>query len=608
MCGIVGYVGSKHIDSVLLVGLERLEYRGYDSAGIASILDDELLVRKKEGRLRVLDESLRLTPLGGNIGIGHTRWATHGDPSEQNAHPHTDCKSTIAVVHNGIIENYSEIRNRLQKQGHVFASDTDTEVVPHLIEDHFAGDLREAVTGALKEVHGAYAIAVIAESCPDTLVVARHGSPLVIGVGKGENFIASDVTALLPHTKNVIYLEDGQVAAITRDSAKVWTLEGEQVVPEVTTVEWEMDQLDKGGYDYYMLKEIHEQPSVLESALNRRISTSGEITFDNISLNKQELANIGRIIIQACGTSWHAGLIGKLLLEEQVRVHTEADISSEFRYRNPVMGGDTLIIAISQSGETADTLESLRKAKSKFLKVLSICNVMGSSIARESDGVIYIHAGPEIGVASTKAFTGQLMAFALLTLYLGGIKWTITDELRHEMIGELRAIPDKMRAILSRAAEIEGLADKYAHVRNFMFLGRGYNYPVALEGALKLKEISYVHATGYPAGEFKHGPIALVDEETPTVCLAPRDSVYRKMISNICEVRARKGKVIALATEGDEEITECADDVIYVPPCCDRFYPMLTVIPLQLLAYYIAVRRGCDVDKPRNLAKSVTVE
>jgi len=608
MCGIVGYVGSKDIDSVLLVGLERLEYRGYDSAGVASILDGELLVRKKEGKLRVLNESLRLNPLGGNIGIGHTRWATHGDPTEQNAHPHSDCKSTIAVVHNGIIENYSEIRSRLQKEGHVFASDTDTEVIPHLIEKHFAGDLNEAVVKALKEVEGSYAIAVIAEASPDTVVVAKQGSPLVIGAGKGENFIASDIPAILPHTKNVIFLKDGQVANITQDSVKVWTFQGEEVAPETEKVEWEAELLDKGEYDYYMLKEIYEQPSVLETALKRGMRPDGGIAFEKIGLNKEQLANVGRVIIQACGTSWHAGLIGKLLLEEHVRIHTEADISSEFRYRNPVMGGDTLIIAISQSGETADTLESLRKAKSKFLKILSICNVMGSSIARESDGVIYIHAGPEIGVASTKAFTAQLMALALLTIYLGAVKWTIGDDLREEMTEELRAIPDKMRTILSRAAEIEALADKYAHVQNFMFLGRGYNYPVALEGALKLKEISYVHATGYPAGEFKHGPIALVDEETPTVCIATRDSVYRKMVSNICEVRARKGRVIAVATEGDEEITQYVDDAMYVPPCCDRFYPMLTVIPLQLLAYYIAVRRGCDVDKPRNLAKSVTVE
>jgi len=608
MCGIVGYVGGKDIDSVLLVGLERLEYRGYDSAGVASILDGELLVRKKQGKLRVLDESLRLNPLGGTIGIGHTRWATHGDPNEQNAHPHTDCKSTIAVVHNGIIENYAEIKNRLQKEGHVFASDTDTEVIPHLIEKHFNGDLKQAVTSALKEVEGAYAIAVIAESAPNTMVVARHGSPLIIAIGNGENFIASDVPAILPHTKNVIYLEDGQVASITRHEVKIWNLDGEEVVPEVKKIEWEADILDKGGYDYYMLKEIHEQPSILEAVLNRRLSPSGDVHFENIGLTKQEFANLGRIIIQACGTSWHAGLIGKLLLEELLRLHTEADISSEFRYRNPVAGGDTLIMAITQSGETADTLESIRIAKSKFLKVLSICNVMGSSIARESDGVIYIHAGPEIGVASTKAFTAQLIALALFTIYLGGIKWTISDEVRNEMIEELRAIPEKMRSILARADEIEALADKYAHVPNFLFLGRGYNYPIALEGALKLKEISYIHATGYPAGEFKHGPIALVDEETPTVAVATQGPVYRKMVSNICEVRARKGKVIAVATEGDGEITECADDILYVPPSCDRFSPMLTVIPLQLFAYYVAVKRGCDVDKPRNLAKSVTVE
>ncbi len=608
MCGIVGYVGRKDIDSVLLVGLERLEYRGYDSAGVASILDGELLVRKKQGRLRVLDESLRVSPMGGTIGIGHTRWATHGDPNEQNAHPHLDCRSRVAVVHNGIIENYAELRSRLQSEGHLFASDTDTEVIPHLIEKHFNGDLRHAVMSALKELEGAYAIAVIAESEPDKMVVARHGSPLIIAPGKGENFIASDVPAILPHTKNVIYLKDGQVASITSDSVTVWSLDGDEVDTEVKKIEWEADLLDKAGYDYYMLKEIHEQPAILEAVLNRRLASSGDVHFENITLTKQELANLGRIIIQACGTSWHAGLIGKLLFEELLRLHTEADISSEFRYRNPVAGGDTLIMAVTQSGETADTLESIRIAKSKFLKVLSICNVMGSSIARESDGVIYIHAGPEIGVASTKAFTAQLMALALFTIYLGGIKWTIGDQLRDEMLEELRAIPQKMRSILSRAEEIESLAQKYAHVANSLFLGRGYNYPVALEGALKLKEISYIHATGYPAGEFKHGPIALVDEQTPTVAVAPQGPVYRKMISNICEVRARKGKIIAVATEGDKEIRGCADDVLYVPPCCDRFSPMLTVIPLQLFAYYVAVKRGCDVDKPRNLAKSVTVE
>lgn len=608
MCGIVGYVGGKDIDSVLLVGLERLEYRGYDSAGIASILDGELQVRKRRGKLRVLDESLRLNPLGGTIGIGHTRWATHGDPTEQNAHPHVDCNGSIAVVHNGIIENYAELRSRLQKEGHVFSSETDTEILPHLIETHFNGDLRQAVMRALKEVEGAYAIAAIAESSPDTIVVARQGSPLVIALGKGENFIASDVPAILPHTKNVIYLKDGQVACLTRDSVRISDLDDEEVSPEIKRIEWEADLLDRAGYDYYMLKEIHEQPGIIESVVSRRLSPFGDVHFENIGLTKQEFANLGRIIIQACGTSWHAGLIGKLLFEELLRLHTEADISSEFRYRNPVAGGDTLIMAVSQSGETADTLESIRIAKSKFLKVLSLCNVMGSSIARESDGVIYIHAGPEIGVASTKAFTAQLAAMALLTLYLGGIKWTIGDELRNEMIAELRAIPEKMRTILGRAGEIEALAEKYAGVQSSLFLGRGYNYPVALEGALKLKEISYIHATGYPAGEFKHGPIALVDKDTPTVAVAPQGPVYRKMVSNICEVRARKGKVLAVATEGNDEIKQCADDVIYVPPCCDRFSPMLTVIPLQLFAYYIAVKRGCDVDKPRNLAKSVTVE
>jgi len=608
MCGIVGYVGDKFVDSVLIVGLERLEYRGYDSAGIATILDGELGICKKKGKLKVLDECLKENPLGGNIGIGHTRWATHGEPSEINAHPHTDCKEQIAVVHNGIIENYLLLKEKLIEEGHIFESETDTEVIPHLIEKYIDRGLVEATRCAVKELKGAFAICVISEKEPDKIVVARHGSPLIIGLGRGENFIASDIPALLPLTRNVLHLKDGEIACITKDKVETINFEGKPVKKEVEQIAWESSRLDKGDYEYFMLKEIYEQPQVIEDVLSKRIGPDFSLIPYEIGLDQRYLSKVKRIIIQACGTSWHAGLVGKFWLEKYAHIHTEVDISSEYRYRNPVIEGDTLMLAISQSGETADTLAGLREAKSKFIKVLSIVNVTKSTIARESDGIIPIMAGPEIGVASTKAYTAQLVALYLFSLYLGKLHYVLSDDEIKEKLSKLKEIPHIMRKVLKNQDVILECAEEYHKCRDFIFLGRGLNYPNALEGALKLKEISYIHATGYPAGEFKHGPIALVNEKVPVVCLIPQDSLYQKMFSNIQEVVARKGIIISIANEGDTKIKDISKKVIYLPSCYEDITPIVFVLPLQLLAYHIAVKLGCDVDKPRNLAKSVTVE
>ncbi len=609
MCGIVGYVGPKDVSSVLLVGLTKLEYRGYDSAGIAVLVDGELVACKKAGKLRALSEYLDKEPIEGNIGIGHTRWATHGEPTETNAHPHLDCKGKVAVVHNGIIENFYAIREKLISEGHVFKSETDTEVIPHLIEKYFKGDLKEAVQKATEKLEGSYAFAVITAEEPDKIVCARKGSPLLIGLGDGENTLASDIPALLSHTRDILPMEDGEIAVVSRQQVDLFSSTGEPVPRRPMHVEWKAEMVDKGGYPHFMLKEIHEQPQVVEAVLKRRVGgNKGVNFFTQLGITNGDMAKVRRIVIQACGTSWHAGLIGKYLLESYCRVHTEVDISSEFRYRNPVIEGETLVMAISQSGETADTLAGLREAKAKFLKVLSVVNVMGSSIARESDGVIYIHAGPEIGVASTKAYTAEILALYLFTIYLARIKWLITDQQAAEMLDELDAIPEKMRKILSLEDTVRECAQKYYSARDFLFLGRGFNYPSALEGALKLKEIAYIHATGHPAGEMKHGPIALVDEAMPVVCIVPKSLVYEKMMSNVEEVKARGGKVIAIATEGDKAISTRANDVLYIPEVNEELSPMLVALPLQLLAYHIAILRGCDVDKPRNLAKSVTVE
>ena len=607
MCGIVGYIGDKYADSVLWTGLERLQYRGYDSAGMAVLSDGELDLRKRAGKLRELDELLRQNPMRGAIGIGHTRWATHGEPNERNAHPHTDEDKTLAVVHNGIIENYLPLKRELQGRGHLFESDTDTEVLAHLVEEAMQEDLVDAVCRALLRVEGTFSAAFIHQQFPDCIVVARRGSPLILGLGAEENFVASDVPALLPHTQRVVYLEDDQLAVLTREQVEVQTIAGEPVEPRIHQIGSGADVADKGDYPHFMLKEIHEQPNVLRRLHNIYVTDEMEIDFGELGLSDEFLARVNRIVIQACGTSWHAGLIGKYLLEQYAYIHTEVDISSEFRYRNPVLEGDTLVIAISQSGETADTLEGLRKAKSKFMHVLALCNAINSTIAREADAVIELHAGLEIGVASTKAYTAQITALGLLAMHLGRLKGILTPEDLHDFLHTLKKAPALMEQAIQRQ-QIRACAEKYSDVGAFMFIGRSYNYPNALEGALKLKEISYIHAAGHPAGELKHGPIALINGDVPVVCIATNSSIYPKIVSAIQEIRARDGVVIAIATEGNTEIQEYAQEVLYVPDIAEELSPLLVAIPLQLLAYYTAVHRGCDVDQPRNLAKSVTVE
>ncbi len=610
MCGIIGYVGDKAVDTLLIVSLERLEYRGYDSAGIATLNRGKLGIRKQVGKIQALKEILKEEPLEGQLGIAHTRWATHGEPSTENAHPLTDCKSEVAVVHNGIIENYTEIREELLREGHIFRTQTDTEVIAHLVEKHLNKNLLVAVRKAVKKLEGSYALAVISMKDPDRIVVARFRSPLVIGVGKNENFVASDASAILNLTSNMIFMEDGQIGFITKRRVKILDREGKPQEKKVKIVKWHLlGGPQRDGYRHFMLKEIHEQPLVIRNVLQRRVSQDAKrIYFEHTNITKEKLLNIGRVIIQACGTSWNAGLVGKYLFEKYLRLHTEVDLSSEFRYRMPVVRGDSLVMAISQSGETADTLAGIRLAKSMFLDVLSLCNTIESTIARESDGVIYVFAGSEVGVASTKAYTAELLALFLLTIHWGTLKGTLSEEEAIRMVEELKKIPYYMEEMLDNQKEVLECAEKYYESSNFLFLGRKFNYATALEGALKLKEISYIHAEGYAAGEMKHGPLALVDERMPVVCIAPKGSVYQKMISNIQEVKARKGKVIAIATRGDEEITRLVDHTIFVPPIREEFSPILTVIPLQLFAYHVAIRRGCHVDQPRNLAKSVTVE
>ena len=610
MCGIVGYIGDKAVDTLLIVSLERLEYRGYDSAGMATLNGGKLGIRKQVGKIQILKEILKKKPLEGQLGIAHTRWATHGEPTTENAHPHTGCKNEVAIVHNGIIENYAELRDELLKEGHILRTDTDTELIAHLVEKHLNKSLLVAVQKAVKRLEGSYALAVISIKDPDKIVVARYRSPLVIGIGKNENFVASDASALLHLTSNMIFMEDGQVGFIAKRRVKVLDREGRPVEKKVKIVKWHLlGSPQKDGYKHFMLKEIHEQPVIIRNTLQRRISQGTErIYFEHTSITEEKLPSISRVIIQACGTSWHAGLVGKYLFEKYLRLHTEVDLSSEFRYRMPVVRGDTLVMAISQSGETADTLAGIRLAKSVFLNVLSLCNTIESTIARESDGVIYVFAGSEIGVASTKAYTAELLALFLLTIHWGTLKGMLSKEEAHQMVEELKKIPYYIEEMLHNQKEVLECAERYYQSSNFLFLGRRFNYPTALEGALKLKEISYIHAEGYAAGEMKHGPLALVDEKMPVVCIAPKDSVYQKMISNIREVKARKGKVIAIATRGDEEITKLVDDTIFIPPIREEFSPILAVIPLQLFAYHVAIKRGCHVDQPRNLAKSVTVE
>jgi glucosamine--fructose-6-phosphate aminotransferase (isomerizing) len=624
MCGIVGYVGKQEAAPIILEGLRRLEYRGYDSAGISVLKDARIQTRKKKGKIdEGLGRMLQAEPLAGWVGVGHTRWATHGPPSDENSHPHYDESGRIAVVHNGVIENYDRLKERFKD--HTFKSTTDTEVLAHLIGTHYeqvraqtarqepttkdrAHPLTQAVMNALREVIGAYGIAVVCSDFPDVMVGARRGSPLIVGVGQGENFLASDATAIASHTREVIYLNDYDVVTLTQDRFNVVNLGSDTAKVQISKLEFDAGATERGNFPHFMLKEIYEQPRTVENALRGRVDhDEATAKFGGLNMSLAELREVDRIVIPACGTSWHAALIGEYLFEEFAHIPTEIEYASEFRYRNAPIEKHTLVLVITQSGETADTLAGLRESKRRGHKVLAICNVVGSTIAREADGGIYLHAGPEIGVASTKAFTSQVTVLTLLALMMGRIRMLSASH-GAQLIRALEAIPKQMESILAQNEAIRRIALKYASAEDFFFLGRQYNFPAALEGALKLKEISYIHAEGYPAAEMKHGPIAMIDEKTPTVFVVPSDELYEKTFSNLEEIKARKGPIVAIATEGNERIHKKVDDVIYVPRTLDPLNPLLAAIPLQLLAYHIAVARGCDVDKPRNLAKSVTVE
>jgi glucosamine--fructose-6-phosphate aminotransferase (isomerizing) len=624
MCGIVGYIGEQEALPIILSGLKRLEYRGYDSAGIALLesfpsngkqngsAGKHLVVKKKKGKVAELEALVSSARHHANIGIGHTRWATHGAPSDVNSHPHNDQSDTIALIHNGIIENYSSIKARLKQLGHTFRSETDTEVLAHLVGEFYKGGKRtltEAVRLALNEVVGAYGVAVVAQDSPNEIVCARKGSPIVIGIGDNEYFLASDAAALVAYTRNVIYLSDGEIATISRNGVTTRTIGDVEVNKTVEAITFGIDEIEKGGYEHFMLKEIHEQQDTVRDAMRGRIlHDEGSVLLGGLRNHLPALRRARRIIISACGTSYHAGIIGKYMLEQLAQIPVDIEYASEFRYRNPVVSSDDVMFVISQSGETADTLAAMREGKRKGALVLGIVNVVGSTIARESDGGVYIHAGPEIGVASTKAFTSQVTVFALLGIMLGRMKsLSVIDG--KALIEHLTRLPEQIKSIIDSSENIiRTIVEAFSNADHFLYLGRGYNYPVALEGALKLKEISYIHAEGYPAAEMKHGPIALIDENMPVVVIAPQDDVYEKVLSNIQEVRARGGKLIAIASEGDKEIAEMAEHVIYIPHTHTMFVPILSVIPLQLLAYYMATARGADVDQPRNLAKSVTVE
>lgn len=612
MCGIVGYTGFGQAHPVLIKGLKRLEYRGYDSAGVA-ILNEEVVVHKCKGKVADLEAHINDADTTGSTGIGHTRWATHGEPNDVNAHPHSSMSGNLVLIHNGIIENYDSIKRELKKRGYVFQSDTDTEVLVNLIEEVKKNEkcsLSEAVRKSLNEVIGAYAIVVMSKSEPGVLVAARKSSPLVIGLGKGEFYIASDATPIVEYTKNVVYLEDGEIAELSPgEEMKLFNIENQSVTPYIQELELQLEQLEKSGYDHFMLKEIFEQPrSVMDSMRGRILIDEGIVQLGGMADYEQKLINANRIIIVACGTSWHAGLVGEYLIEDLARISVEVEYASEFRYRNPIITEKDVVIAISQSGETADTLAALELAKSKGATILGVCNVVGSSIARITHGGSYTHAGPEIGVASTKAFTSQVTVLSLLALMLAKKKGTLQRTRYQELLVELSSIPQKIETALSANTLIEIIASKFKDSRNFLYLGRGYCFPVALEGALKLKEISYIHAEGYPAAEMKHGPIALIDEEMPVVVIATKGPSYEKVVSNIQEVKARKGVVIAVVTEGDTTVKEMADYTLEIPAIAECFSPLLASVPLQLLAYHIAVMRNCNVDQPRNLAKSVTVE
>jgi glucosamine--fructose-6-phosphate aminotransferase (isomerizing) len=612
MCGIIGYVGTRDVVPVLIGGLKKLEYRGYDSAGIAVVNGKGVDVVRAEGKLSNLEGKLVEHELKGSFGMGHTRWATHGKPNENNAHPHRDCTGNVVVIHNGIIENFLPLKQRLKAQGHEFKSETDTEVVAHLIEEYRKDGTKfvEAVKKALKELDGHYALVMIAGDEPGTIIAAKHGPPLVIGLGEGENIVASDVAPLLAYTRNIIYLEDGEYAIANNEKVDVFTAKDDAVVTRPPKkITWDAVMAEKEGFRHYMLKEIHEQPRAVRDTFNGRMfEESGEVFFNDLQFTPDEWSKIKKIHVVACGTSWHSGLVGKFILENAARIPVEVDYGSEYRYRDPILDESTLVIGVTQSGETADTIAGMQEAKAKGAKLVTICNVLGAAATRMSDGVIYTNAGPEIGVASTKAFTTQLTAFYLLSLYIRQLRGDDKDDIRYAM-HELSTIPHKIETLLRKQEKhIEELAHKYHRSQDFLFLGRGVHYPIALEGALKLKEISYIHAEGYPAGEMKHGPIALIDENMPIVAIATHTPVYDKVASNLQEAKARDGKLIVICDEGDEEMKKLADDYIEVPWAIEPLQPILSVIPTQLLAYYIALRRGCDVDQPRNLAKSVTVE
>jgi len=609
MCGIIGYAGFREAEPILVEGLRRVEYRGYDSAGLATLSGTQMHLRKRAGRVAELVQYLRERPAAGCIGISHTRWATHGPASDRNAHPHVAGDGAVAIVHNGVIENYPALKRQLQSEGVKFQSDTDTEVIAQLIAHYFDGlDLVEAVCKVLPMLKGTYGLAVVSPRNPDQVIGARLGSPLVLGVGDGEHFLASDPAALVGFTDKVVYLQDHQLCVLGPDSYHIQDAERTRVAPDVQQIDWDPGDADKALFEHYMLKEIYEQPEALENAMRGRlVDADASAHFGGLNIDPQQIRRAERLILTACGTSYHAALVGEYLIEEFARIPVEVEYASEFRYRNPPMDRNTIVLAITQSGETADTLAALREAKRKGHPTLAICNVVGSSIARECDGGVYLHAGPEIGVASTKAFTSQVTVLGMLALYLGRMRH-LSSMQGARMIQELRALPDAVRRALNCHDAVKEIARRYFRVNNFLYLGRQYLYPVALEGALKLKEISYIHAEGYPAAEMKHGPIALVDADTPSVFLVPQGSVFEKVMSNLEEIKARNGPVIAVATEGDEEATARADEVIYVPDVPEWLQPVVVAVPLQLLAYHVAVLRGCDVDKPRNLAKSVTVE
>jgi glucosamine--fructose-6-phosphate aminotransferase (isomerizing) len=612
MCGIVGYIGSAGATGLILDGLKRLEYRGYDSAGVAVVADGVLQVRRSAGRLRNLEAALRERPLDGPLGIGHTRWATHGRPSEENAHPHSDCTGSIVVVHNGILENYLPIKAALQAAGHTFKSETDTEVLAHLVEQEWAaaGSLAEAVRRALQQVRGAYAVGVVSDREPDALVAAKTGAGgVVVGLGEGEYFVASDVPAILAHTRDVLVLEDGEMAVVTRQGVRLLTLAGRPVERAVTHITWDPIMAEKGGYRHFMLKEIYEQPRAITDTFRGRISPeTGDCFLPDLNLTAEDLRGFARLVLVACGTSYHAALVGRHYLERLAGIPVETDIASEFRYRDPRVGPDTLVVALSQSGETADTLGAVQVAKAKGAAVVAICNVVGSALAREAHGVLYVHAGPEISVASTKTFTATVTALYLLALHLGRVRGAIAPETGRRHLADLLELPRVVEAALGMEEAVADLARSLDHFRDFLYLGRGLHYPLALEGALKLKELSYIHAEGYAGGEMKHGPIALIDADMPVVALMPRDASYDRMLANIEEVRARDGILVALAHPDDPTIGDKARHVLRVPATVEFLNPIVMAVPLQLLAYHVAVRRGCDVDQPRNLAKSVTVE